>query len=101
MRARLLSGRRAAGSIRSSDSRTVGGGVAAVAAAVSAGLAVAALPRPVAPIGSVEVGARFGLPPLPGSDVVLHSGLLDLRAKEALRTIAASYGGEVRAPNTI
>ena len=79
----------------------VGGGVAAVAAAVSAGLAVAALPRPVAPIGSVEVGARFRLPPLPGSDVVLHSGLLDLRAKEALRTIAASYGGEVRAPNTI
>lgn len=74
----------------------VGGGVNAVAAAVSAGVAVAALARPVAPAGSVEVGLRFGLPSLPGSDVVLHSGSLGERARHALRAIAASYGSKDR-----
>jgi DNA-binding transcriptional LysR family regulator len=77
----------------------VGGGVNAVAAAVSAGLAVAALARPVAPPGSIEVGARYGLPPLPGSDVVLHSGSIDERAKGALRAIAASYRGDAAVAN--
>ncbi|AWV02647.1 LysR family transcriptional regulator [Burkholderia sp. JP2-270] len=78
----------------------VGGGVNTVAAAVSAGLAVAALARPAAPAGSVEVGPRFGLPPLPSSDVMLHSGSLDERAKQALRVIAASYGGKDRVADT-
>lgn len=70
----------------------VGGSLNAVAAAVSAGLAVAVLARPVAPAGSAEVGIRYGLPSLPRTDVVLHSGAsIDERAKGALRAIAASY----------
>lgn len=77
----------------------VGGGVNAVAAAVTAGLAVAALARPVAPVGSVEVGAQYGLPSMPGSDVVLHSNSIDERAKAALRAIAASYRGDAPVPN--
>ena len=49
----------------------VGGGVAAVGAAVAAGLAVSPLARRVAPRGLVDVGARLGLPPLPESRVTL------------------------------
>ncbi|HDR9756721.1 TPA: LysR family transcriptional regulator [Burkholderia cepacia] len=59
----------------------VGGGVATIGAAVSAGLAVAALGHRVAPAGTVDVGARYGLPPLPTRDVVLHSSLTDARAR--------------------
>jgi len=40
----------------------VGGGIAAIGAAVSAGLAVAALARRVAPSGTIDVGRRLGLP---------------------------------------
>lgn len=69
----------------------VGGGSAAVTAAVSAGLAVAALANRVAPAGAVEVGKRFGLPPLPSSTVMLHSTLSDVRSREALRTLAAAF----------
>ncbi|MDR6500012.1 hypothetical protein J2785_003168 [Burkholderia ambifaria] len=58
------------------------------------------LTRPAAPAGSVEVGTRFGLPRLPSSDVMLHSGSLDERAKQALRVIAASYGGKDRVAGT-
>ena len=43
----------------------VGGGVAAIGAAVEAGLAVSALARRVAPRGLVDVGERYGLPGLP------------------------------------
>ncbi|KVC65489.1 LysR family transcriptional regulator [Burkholderia ubonensis] len=72
----------------------VGGSVNAVAAAASAGLAVAVLARAVVPAGSVEVGARYGLPSLRGTDFVLHSGhAIDERAKGALRMIVASYSG--------
>lgn len=69
----------------------VGGGTAAVAAAVSAGLAVAALAHHVAPVGAIEVGERLGLPPLPSSDIVLHSRLSDARSRGALRTLAAAF----------
>jgi DNA-binding transcriptional LysR family regulator len=69
----------------------LGGGTAAVAAAVSAGLAVAALARRVAPVGLVEVGERLGLPPLPSSEIVLHSTLSDVRSRGALRTLAAAF----------
>jgi DNA-binding transcriptional LysR family regulator len=69
----------------------VGGGMAAVAAAVSAGLAIAAMAYRVAPPGAVEVGERFGLPPLPAFDVVLHSTLSDARSRGALRTLAAAF----------
>lgn len=68
-----------------------GGGITAVAAAVSAGLAVGALANRVAPVGTVDVGPKFGLPDLPSSDIVLHSTLSDQRSRGALRTIAAAF----------
>jgi DNA-binding transcriptional LysR family regulator len=75
----------------------VGGGVAAVRAAVSAGLAIAALARRVAPADSVEVGERLGLPALPNADVRLYSTTLtDARARGALRTLAAAFRSEGR-----
>jgi len=75
-----------------------GGGMAAVVAAVSAGLAVGALAHRVIPVGLVEVGERFALPALTPSEIVLHSTLSDRRSKGALRTIAAAFS-EHRAPS--
>jgi DNA-binding transcriptional LysR family regulator len=66
----------------------VGGGVATVGAAVSAGLAVAALSRRVAPPGTIDVSATLGLPPLPERDVVLHSNLADQQTRRSLRTLS-------------
>jgi DNA-binding transcriptional LysR family regulator len=68
----------------------VGGGIGTIGAAVSAGLAVAALGRRVAPPDTIDVGPRLGLPALLGRDVVLHSSLTDARAKHALRALAAA-----------
>src|SRR5229473_3624528 len=68
----------------------VGGGVATTGAAVSAGLAVAALGRRVAPPGTIDVGPRFELPPLPSRDVVLHANITDRRTKSSLKTLAAT-----------
>lgn len=69
----------------------VGGGIATMGAAVIAGLAVAALARRVAPIGSVDIGARLGLPPLPTREVVLYASVSDRRARGALRTLSAAF----------
>lgn len=69
----------------------LGGGTAAVTAAVSAGLAVGALAYRVAPIGLVEVGEGLQLPPLPSSEIVLHSTVSDASSRGALRTIAAAF----------
>lgn len=69
----------------------LGGGTAAVIAAVSAGLAVAALAHRVVPVGVIEVGERLGLPALPSSEIVLHSTLSDARSRGALRTLAAAF----------
>lgn len=69
----------------------VGGGMTAVTAAVSAGLAVAALAHRVAPVGVVEVSERLNLPALPSSAIVLHSTLSDPRSRGALRTVAAAF----------
>src|ERR1700733_72834 len=69
----------------------VGGGVAAIGAAISAGLAVAALARRVAPSDTVDLGARLGLPPLPSREVVLYSKLSDARARRALRPLGAAF----------
>jgi DNA-binding transcriptional LysR family regulator len=77
----------------------MGGGTAAVIAAVSAGLAVAALAHRVAPVGIVEVGERLDLPALPSSEIVLHSTLSDTRSRGALRTLAAAFR-EHRAPSS-
>ncbi|BCM84793.1 LysR family transcriptional regulator [Methylobacterium indicum] len=67
------------------------GGTAANAAAISAGLAVAAFPCRLAPADSVEVGERLGLPPLPSYAIVLHSSLSDPRTKATLHTITAAF----------
>ncbi|KWU24188.1 LysR family transcriptional regulator [Burkholderia sp. MS389] len=73
----------------------VGGGVATIGAAVSAGLAIAALGHRVAPAGTVDMGMRYGLPPLPTRDVVLYSNLTDAHARQALRTLGAALRSSV------
>ena len=69
----------------------VGGGVATIGAAISAGLAIAALVRRVAPAGCVDLGPRLGLPKLPGGEVMLYSSLTDPRARGAMRTLGAAF----------
>jgi DNA-binding transcriptional LysR family regulator len=68
----------------------VGGGIATTGAAVSAGLAVAALGRRVAPPGTIDVGPRLGLPPLPSRDVVLHANVTDRETRNSLQVLAAT-----------
>ncbi|MDE1139089.1 LysR family transcriptional regulator [Paraburkholderia tropica] len=70
----------------------MGGGVAAVGAALEAGLAVSALARRVAPRTLVDVGAKFGLPPLPVSRVSLFSRVRDPRSAATLQLLASSLG---------
>ncbi|SMH39227.1 LysR family transcriptional regulator [Azospirillum agricola] len=67
------------------------GGTAAIAAALSAGLAVSAFPRRLAPADVVDVGDAFGLPPVPSLSLVLHSSLSDPKTKETLRAITAAF----------
>jgi DNA-binding transcriptional LysR family regulator len=69
----------------------VGGGVAALAAAVAAGLGVAAFARRVAPPGAIDIGATLRLPRLGRSSVVLQSRVTDARPRAALRTLAAAF----------
>ncbi|WP_397449024.1 LysR family transcriptional regulator [Pseudomonas sp. NA-150] len=69
----------------------IGGGVLAVAAAVTAGLGVAALAQRVAPPGAVDVGERLGLPPMPASDIVLYSRATEPRTREMLRALGAAF----------
>jgi len=70
-----------------------GGGIAAVAAAVMAGLAVAPLAARVAPAGTLDIGPALGLPPLGRSTVALFSRVSDARARAALRTLAGTFRG--------
>jgi DNA-binding transcriptional LysR family regulator len=69
----------------------VGGGLVTIGAAVSAGVAIAALARRVAPSDTVDLGPRLGLPPLPAREVILHSRVSDARARTALRTLGAAF----------
>lgn len=69
----------------------VGGGVLALGAAVSAGLAVAALAQRVAPAGAVDVGESLGLPPLPGQDIVLMTRPGRREARDVLKVLAAAF----------
>jgi len=71
----------------------IGGGVIAVAAAVSAGLGVAALAQRVAPAGAVDVGERLGLPPMPISAIVLYARATEVRSREMLRALGAAFRG--------
>lgn len=72
-----------------------GGGVTAIAAAVTAGLAVAPLATRVAAPGMIDVEAALDLPSLGHSKVVLHSRVSDARARAAIRTLAAAFRGAV------
>ncbi len=74
----------------------VGGGVAAVAAAVTAGLGVAALAPRMLPFGAVDVGPRLGLPDLPRLPVLLHSRIRDGRPRDALAALSAAFRSAVR-----
>ncbi len=69
----------------------VGGGIAAVAAAVTAGLGVAPLAARLAPPGAVDIGSSAGLPKLPRSDVMLHSRVSDPRLAGAVRTLGVAF----------
>jgi DNA-binding transcriptional LysR family regulator len=69
----------------------VGGGVATIGAALSAGLAVAALARRVAPSDTIDLGPRLGLPPLPSPEVTLYSRPSDARMRRALRSLGAAF----------
>ncbi|MEJ6002007.1 LysR family transcriptional regulator [Paucibacter soli] len=73
-----------------------GGGVAAVSAAVMAGLGVAALAPRMLPFGAVDVGRRLGLPALPRLPVLLHSRLKSGRPHAALGALAAAFRSAVR-----
>ncbi|HKT94455.1 MAG TPA: LysR family transcriptional regulator, partial [Paraburkholderia sp.] len=70
----------------------VGGGVAAVGAALAAGLAVSPLARRVAPRELVDVGARLGLPALPASQVMLYSRVREPRTAATLHLLASGLG---------
>ena len=74
----------------------VGGGVAAVSAAVMAGLGVAALARRMLPFGAVNVGPMLGLPDLPRLPVVLHTRVGDGPARDALTALSAAFRSAAR-----
>jgi DNA-binding transcriptional LysR family regulator len=74
----------------------VGGGVPAVAAAVMAGLGVAALAPRMVPFGALDVGAKLGLPELPRLPVLLHTRVKDGRARDALTALTAAFKSAVR-----
>jgi len=74
----------------------VGGGVAAVAAAVMAGLGVAALAPRMLPFGAVDVGHKLGLPELPRLPIILHSRVKDGRPREAISVLCAAFKSTVR-----
>ena len=77
------------------DEVFVGGGVAAVSAAVMAGVGVAALARRMLPFGALEVGSRLGLPELPTLPVVLHSRVTQGRRGEAITALSAAFKNAV------
>jgi len=74
----------------------VGGGVATVAAAVMAGLGVAALAPRMLPFGAVDVSARLGLPELPHLPVLLHTRVKGGRPRDALLALSAAFRSAVR-----
>ena len=74
----------------------VGGGVSAVAAAVMAGLGVAALAPRMLSFGAIDVGAKLGLPDLPHLPVLLHSRVKGGRPRDALAALSAAFRSAVR-----
>jgi DNA-binding transcriptional LysR family regulator len=74
----------------------VGGGVTAVAAAVMAGLGVAALAPRMLPFGAVDVGERLGLPELPRLPILLHTRVKDGPSRDALAALSAAFRSVAR-----
>jgi len=74
----------------------VGGGVAAVAAAVMAGLGVAALAPRMLPFGAVDIGSKLGLPALPSLPIVLHTRVKSQRATDTLIALSAAFKAAAR-----
>ncbi|AKM31143.1 LysR family transcriptional regulator [Pandoraea faecigallinarum] len=74
----------------------VGGGVPTVAAAVMAGLGVAALAPRMLPFGALDVGEKLGLPEIPRLPVLLHTRVREGRAHDALVTLSAAFRSVVR-----
>lgn len=68
----------------------VGGGLSAVSAAVSAGIAVAPLTRRMCPARAIEIGSRLGLPALPPVEIALYTRSSDPRMRDAVRVLAAT-----------
>src|SRR6202453_2953036 len=74
----------------------VGGGVMAVAAAVMAGLGVAAMAPRMVPFGAVDVGRKLGLPELPRLPVLLYTRIKHGRPRDALAALSAAFRSAVR-----
>ena len=74
----------------------IGGSSPGVAAAVAAGLGVAAMPKRIAPADAVDVSKRFGLPPQPAVPVMLHSRVSDQQSRDTLETILEFVRNEWR-----
>ncbi|MET3480488.1 LysR family transcriptional regulator [Variovorax atrisoli] len=74
----------------------VGGGVAAVVAAVVAGLGIAALAPRMLPLGCIDVGPELGLPALPRLPVLLHSRVREGRARDAVDALSAAFRSAAR-----
>jgi len=79
----------------------VGGGIATIGAAVAAGVAVAALAKRVSPVGTIDLGPRFGLPPLPTRDVLLYSRVADKRGRAGLRALSAAFKAMASRPLSV
>jgi DNA-binding transcriptional LysR family regulator len=71
----------------------IGGGMAAVLAAVQGGLGVSPLATRIAPPGAVDVASDWGLPSLGQSDVVLRSNVSTPRGNALVRELAAAFRG--------
>lgn len=69
----------------------VGGGVAAVSAAVMANIGVAALADRMLPLGAIDVSRQLGLPDLPSLPIMLHSSAKHGRARAAVNELAAAF----------
>lgn len=69
----------------------IGGGMAAVTAALLGGLGVSPLALRIAPPGTVDVSGEWGLPELGTSDVVLRSQVATPRSVAFVRELAAAF----------
>lgn len=69
----------------------IGGGMAAVLAAVEGGLGVSPLAARIAPRSAVDVGAQWQLPALGAAEVVLRSQVSTPRANAFVRELAAAF----------